>query len=143
MSPVVGYVLEVIQFSHHFTGGKRKHRGYMKGYFETKHDAVLYYDKHNPHMRSLNAYGDYRSDTDPTTQLMYIVRENQWIIPTIDCFNPLDNTVMSQGYTRIKWLTTTKLEFKRLCTVKRKIAAERTKLTTAMNTHSPKNKIII
>ena len=45
------YVLEVLEFIT-AQGGKIKHIGYMKGKFKTKKDAVSYYDKHNPHMRS-------------------------------------------------------------------------------------------
>ena len=54
------YVLEVCEFITEkdgnngwlSQGGKIKHIGYMKGKFKTKKDAVSYYDKHNPHMRS-------------------------------------------------------------------------------------------
>jgi hypothetical protein len=110
--PGAGYVLEVVEFLTESDGengwisqgGKRRHVGYMKGYFKTKDDAVSYYDRHNPHMRSLNARGDYRSDWDPNTKLLYIVRENQLINPTIDCFSPDDNTIFKVGVTRLKWL---------------------------------------
>ena len=58
------YVLEVLEFITEkdgengwlALGGKIKHIGYMKAKFKTKKDAVSYYDKHNPHMRSLNAH---------------------------------------------------------------------------------------
>jgi len=43
----------------------------MKGYFKTNNDAVSYYDRHNPHMRSLNARGTYRSDWDLDTFALY------------------------------------------------------------------------
>ena len=106
------YVLEVCEFITEKEGNngwielgsKIKHFGYMKGKFKTKKDAVSYYDRHNPHMRSLNAYNDYRSDWDPNTKLLYIVREDYLISSTIDCFCIEDNTEIKEGYTKIKWL---------------------------------------
>ena len=62
-----------------------------KGKFKTKKDAVSYYDKHNPHMRSLNALKTYISDWDPNTKLLYIVRDDYLINATIDCFSIDDN----------------------------------------------------
>tara|TARA_X000000950_G_C13905838_1_gene656801 strand:- start:2453 stop:2764 length:312 start_codon:yes stop_codon:yes gene_type:complete len=70
---------------------KIKHIGYMKGKFKTKKHAVSYYNRHNPHMRCLNAYNTYKSDWDPKTKLLYIVRDDCLIIPTVDCFNVDDN----------------------------------------------------
>ena len=94
-----GYVLEVLEFITEkegdngwlAQGGKHKHIGYMKGHFKTKNDAVSYYDRHNPHMRSLNAHNTYESDWDPNTKLLYIVREDYDINATIDCFSIDDN----------------------------------------------------
>jgi hypothetical protein len=93
------YVLEVLEFITEkegdngwlAQGGKHKHIGYMKGHFKIKHDAVSYYDRHNPHMRSLNAHNTYESDWDPNTKLLYIVRENYGINATIECFSIDDN----------------------------------------------------
>ena len=34
---------------------------------------MSYYDRHNPHMRWLNAHNMWASNWDPTTSLMYIV----------------------------------------------------------------------
>ena len=94
------YVLEVLEFITEkegnngwlFQGGKRKHVGYMKAKFKTKKDAVSYYDRNNPHMRSLNNYeNNYCSDWDPNTKLLYIVRDDYLINPTIDCFSIDDN----------------------------------------------------
>jgi len=111
-----GYVLEVVEFitekdglnGWFQQGGKHKHIGYMKAYFKTKKDAVAYYDRHNPHMRSLNAHNTYMSDWDPNTKLLYIVRDNYWINATIDCFsiddNPQISTTGSGLVTHIKWL---------------------------------------
>ena len=77
------YVLEVIRFITEKDGengwlnkgSKLEHVGYMKVKFRTKKDACSYYKKCNPHMRELNAHGDYESDWDPNTKLMYIVRK--------------------------------------------------------------------
>lgn len=93
------YVLEVLKFIDEKYGDegwlklgtKLKHIGYMKGRFRTKKDAVLYYDKHNPHMRSLNAHNEYISDYDPNTKLLYIVRKDYIIYASIDCFDKNDN----------------------------------------------------
>ena len=89
------YVLEVCEFIKDkdgdngwlTQGGKIKHIGYMKDKFKSKKDAVSYYDKHNPHMRSLNANNNYCSDWDPKTKLLYIVRKDYLINSTIDCFS--------------------------------------------------------
>ena len=93
------YVLEVLEFITEkdgengwlVQGGKIKHIGYMKGKFKTKKDAVSYYDRHNPHMRSIGAHNNYRSDWDPNTKLLYIVRDDYLINATIDCFSIDDN----------------------------------------------------
>ena len=106
------YVLEVLEFITEkdgdngwlVQGEKIKHIGYMKGKFRTKKDAVSYYDKHNPHMRSLNANNIYKSDWDPNTKLLYIVRDDYLINATIDCFSVEDNTEIKEGYTKFKWL---------------------------------------
>jgi len=88
------YVLEVVEYCINEVDNLPEiiHIGYMKGKFKTKKDAVTYYDRHNPHMRSLNAFGDYISDWDPNTKLLYIVREDYLIKSTIDCFSVEDNT---------------------------------------------------
>ena len=112
----VTYVLEVLQFITEregndgwlVQGGKIKHMGYMKGNFKTKEDAVSYYDRYNPHMRSLNAHNKYSSDWDPNTKLLYIVRNDYLINATIDCFSIDDNPVYEikngAGNTKFKWL---------------------------------------
>ena len=107
------YVLEVCEFitekdggdGWFAQGGELKHIGYMKGKFKTKKDAVTYYDRHNPHMRSLNSHKNYRSDWDPNTKLLYIVRDDYLINATIDCFSDKDNTeINDSGHTKFKWL---------------------------------------
>tara|TARA_B100000161_G_C33446079_1_gene366919 strand:+ start:309 stop:608 length:300 start_codon:yes stop_codon:yes gene_type:complete len=89
------YVLEVLEFITEkegnngwlVQGGKMKHIGYMKAKFKTKEDAVSYYNRNNPHMRSLNNCSDW----DPNTKLLYIIRDDYLINPTIDCFSIDDN----------------------------------------------------
>ena len=107
------YVLEVCEFITEKEGDngwlalgtKIKHIGYMKGKFKTKKDAVSYYNRHNPHMRSLNGDdNNYSSDWDPNTKLLYIVRDDYLINATIDCFSIDDNTEITEGLTRYKWL---------------------------------------
>ena len=110
------YVLEVLEFIIEkegdngwlAQGGKNKHIGYMKGKFKTKKDAVSYYDRHNPHMRSLNGMDDYCSDWDTNTNLLYIVRDDYFINATIDCFSINDNSLVESidGFVSIKseWL---------------------------------------
>jgi hypothetical protein len=105
------YVLEVLEFITEkdgdngwlVQGEKIKHIGYMKGKFKTKKDAVSYYNRHNPHMRSLKwDDNNYRSDWDPNTKLLYIVRDDYLINATIDCFSIDDNTEIIEG--KYKWL---------------------------------------
>ncbi len=75
------YILEVQHFNangHNENpewNGKCEHIGYMNKIFKTQQEACEYYDLFNPHMRSLNAHNNWRSDWDPETGLMYIVRE--------------------------------------------------------------------
>ena len=76
------YILEVqrIYIDGHILhpewNGKSEHIGYMNKIFKTKQKACDYYDRFNPHMRSLNAHKNWCSDWDQTTNLMYIVREH-------------------------------------------------------------------
>jgi hypothetical protein len=76
------YILEVQKFNcnghseHPEWNGKSEHIGYMNKVFITKHEACDYYDQYNKHMRSLNAHNNCRSDWDPNTELMYIVRDH-------------------------------------------------------------------
>ena len=95
------YVLEVLKFITEkegdngwlLQGGKFKHIGYMKAKFKTKKEAISYYDKHNPHMRSLNAHNTYKSDWDPNTKLFYIVRDDYFINATIEQFSLDENSI--------------------------------------------------
>ena len=88
------YVLEVVEFITEkdgeygwlSQGGKYKHKGYMNKKFNTKKAAEEYYNKCNPHMRPLNSYNNYRSDWDPQTKLLYIVRKDYLINSSIDSF---------------------------------------------------------
>ena len=105
------YVLEVVKFlteadgekGWKAQGGKFEHVGYMKAKFKTKDDAVSYYDRHNPRMRSLNAHNNYRSDWDPVTTMLYIVREDCDIIANIEPFSANDRPMdegMEEGVAR-------------------------------------------
>ena len=100
------YVFEVVKYNINEDDNLPEliHIGYMKGKFKTKKDAVSYYDRHNPHMRSLNAHNEYISDWDPNTKLLYIVRDDYLINSTIDCFSIDDNTEIKKGLTKFKWL---------------------------------------
>ncbi len=66
------FVLEVQSYER---GKMNEHVGYMNKIFSSKQAATDYYDKYNPGMRSLNAHGNWRSDCDPTSHLLYVVRE--------------------------------------------------------------------
>ncbi len=106
------YVLEVLRFIIEregengwlAKGGKIEHVGYMKAKFRTKKDACSYYDRHNRHMRSLNAYDNYRSDWDPNSYLMYAVREDCQIIDTINPFDLNDLPVWNGSEFTYKYL---------------------------------------
>jgi len=86
------YVLEVQRFDynecneHSGSKGKSLHIGYMNKVFNTKRNACEYYDKYNPHMRPLNSLENYRSDWDPSTRLMYVIREYFYEYLTISPF---------------------------------------------------------
>jgi len=77
----MSYILEVQKFNpeghneYPSWNGKSEHIGYLNKVFKTRKEASDYYDKFNPHMRPLNAYNKWRSDWDPNSGLMYIVRE--------------------------------------------------------------------
>ena len=86
------FVLEVVRFIQNreewiAKGGKQEHLGYMQARFKTKNDAASYYDRHNPHMRKLNAHNTWGSDWDPNTSLMYIVRDDHHLIATVAPFD--------------------------------------------------------
>ena len=90
------WVLEVVRFIREkegpegwmAKGGKLEHVGYMKAKFKTKADACSYYDRYNPHMRSLNAHNTWESDWDPETNLQYIVRRDYGLIDNVPTFSP-------------------------------------------------------
>ena len=93
------FVLEVVRFITDTEealakGGKLEHVGYMRAKFRTKESAVTYYDRHNPHMRSLNAHKTWSSDWDPVTRLKYIVREDRCLIDTIPPFDARDEPIV-------------------------------------------------
>ena len=91
----MSFVLEVVRFIRDrdewmAKRRKREHVGYMRARFCTMKDAASYYDRHNPHMRGLNALNTWASDWDPTTSLMYIVRQDDHFILTVPPFDPAD-----------------------------------------------------
>lgn len=106
------YVLEVVKFiikkegpNGWLANGKFEHIGYMQAKFRTKEDACSYYDRHNPHMRKLNAFGTYKSDWDPKTKLLYIVRKDYGLNDIIPTFSKEDlpntiyqNDCVTNGY---------------------------------------------
>jgi predicted nucleotidyltransferase len=106
------YVLEVIRFITEKdgengwlqNGGKYEHLGYMKAKFKTKNDACSYYDRHNPHMRSLNAHNTWESDWDPNTKLLYIVRKDYCVNDSIPPFSEEDLPINNNGSTEYKYL---------------------------------------
>ena len=57
-------------------------------------------------MRSLNAHNTYKSDWDPNSKLLYIVRKDYLINATIDCFSIDDNTLCEgiNVFIKFKWL---------------------------------------
>jgi len=57
-------------------------------------------------MRSLKGDNNYRSDWDPNTKLLYIVRDDYLMNGTIDCFSIEDNTEEKnkEGFIKFKWL---------------------------------------
>lgn len=89
------FVLEVVRFIQDqeesiLKNDKFEHVGYMRAKFRTKKDAASYYDKHNPHMRKLNAHGTWKSDWDPQTSLLYIVRDDFGLNDSSPPFHPAD-----------------------------------------------------
>ncbi len=103
---IMPYILEVQRFDinghkeHPEWCGKAQHIGYMNKIFKTKQEACNYYDKFNPHMRSLNAHKTWCSDYDPNTNLMYIVREHFYEYLKIPPFDVNDSpTIVIQRNT--------------------------------------------
>lgn len=94
---LMSFVLEVVRFIRESDewrakGGRQQHLGYMRAHFRSREDAASYYDRHNPHMRNLNAHGTWESD--PDTGLLYIVREDHHLIATVPPFDPRDEPVV-------------------------------------------------
>jgi hypothetical protein len=105
----MSFVLEVVRFVlDHVGDTKFQHVGYMRAAFRTRGDACAYYDRHNPHMRALNAHGTWTSDWDPSTLLAYIVREDCDVIETVAPFDARDETVVVRTGTVVategRWL---------------------------------------
>ena len=98
---------------------KHEHIGYMRAKFKTKKDVASYYDRHNPHLRSLNAHGTWISDWDPNTSLLYIVREDHDMMDTSPAFDSEDEPTYSSfdtGCGKVKCRVVIKLDiFSRCC----------------------------
>lgn len=92
--PSVTYTLEVLEFQPWEDGidytSAYKHVGFMDARFRTKKDAASYYDRHNPHMRPLNAHNTWVSDWDPQTRRAYVVRVDIDIQSTVPPFDVSD-----------------------------------------------------
>lgn len=88
------YTLEVLEYQPFEEGSEctavYKHVGYMDARFRTKEDADSYYNRHNTHMRPLNAHNTWTSDWDPHTLLAYVVRVDRHIQVTVAPFDPAD-----------------------------------------------------
>ena len=46
----------------------------MNKIFRSKQKASDYYYSHNPHMRRITFKSDWKSDWDPSTYLLYVIR---------------------------------------------------------------------
>ena len=99
------YVLEVVKFitfvdaenSLIANDGEYIRVGYVRENFKSKLEACSYYDRHNPHMRRLNANGTYTSNWDPTTKLVHIVR-NAYVLINVDAFFSQEElTIICEG----------------------------------------------
>ena len=75
------YILEVQHFfidghiTHPEWNGKKEHIGYMNKLFRTKQEASDYYYIYNQHMRRISFINDCKSDWDPHTNLLYVIRK--------------------------------------------------------------------
>jgi hypothetical protein len=77
----IQYILEVneyyLDFNEYYqeVHPKSKHIGYMNKIFDSKEEAIEYYDKFNPHMPSINKHNNGYSQHDPKTNLMYTIKK--------------------------------------------------------------------
>ncbi len=100
------YILEAQQFYpdgftlHPEWNGLYEHIGYINKIFTTKKEACAYYDKYNKHMRKLNANntlsGMLRSDYDPETKILYVVREYGGEYLKLPPFEKLEKNIVKQ-----------------------------------------------
>lgn len=103
----MAYTLEVCRRVPMGNGCKYIHVGYMRAIFKSKNAACEYYSRHNPHMRRMFAVskGAFYSESDPVTELMYVVREKHHLIEAIfPPFNPADAPVEKDGVALYKYL---------------------------------------
>jgi len=82
---------------------KLVHVGYMDAHFKTREDAASYYDRHNAHMRPMNAQGTWASDWDPVTRLKYVVRQDLLVASSIEPFDPDDASTLTADRSHAIW----------------------------------------
>jgi hypothetical protein len=86
------YILEIQRFYYDWSSKYQEVHpkswkvGYMDKLFDSRQEASDYYDKFNPHMRSLNTFNTWISEFDPETRLGYIVKEYTNQVLTIPPF---------------------------------------------------------
>jgi hypothetical protein len=74
------YILEVQFFhtdaleKHPEWNGKKEHIGYINKIFNSKEEASGYYHLYNQHMRKITSENNWCSDWDPSSKLLYVVR---------------------------------------------------------------------
>ena len=98
------FMLEVQEF---VVGTGFIHFGYMNKLFKTREIAADYYNLYNPHMRDLNAHGNWCSDWDITDQVRVVVRVYHGEVLKINAYdeesiltiNDVDNTISNKTYT--------------------------------------------
>jgi hypothetical protein len=78
----MSYILEVQRYKPRWPIRKGEclfeHVGYMDKYFNTKDEAAIYYDIHNPHMPSMFDRNTVISEHDPNTKLRYVICNWYW-----------------------------------------------------------------
>ena len=79
------FILEVQEF---IIGKGFIHAGYINKLFSSREIAADYYNLHNPHMRELNAHGNWCSDMNITDKRRVVVRIYHGEVLTINDYNP-------------------------------------------------------
>ena len=95
------FILEIQQF---IVGSGFIHSGYMNRLFNSRKAAADYYNLHNPHMRDLNAHGNWCSDWDVNDKLRAVVRLYHGELLTISPYRPYiehDTNIISKSCPRM------------------------------------------